>query len=278
MNIPESACILVRGTNDIASAVAHTLFLAGYPVAIHEVPEPTAMRRGMSFTDAVFDGTAWLDQVQAVRVDPPAECQARLRGHTSVPVSTADLMELVQALRPDILIDARMRKHSQSEHQRGIAALTVGLGPNFIAGRDVDVAIETAWGEKLGSAVYSGSPAPLTGEPRPLGGHARERYVYAPASGIFRSNCSIGDAVTQGKHIATLGNTPILAPLTGSLRGLTRDGVFVQERTKVIEVDPRGPMAVFYGITERPARIAQGLLEVASKFVRGPAAHPAADG
>jgi hypothetical protein len=38
------------------------------------------------------------------------------------------------------VIDARMRKRAVPEGQRGLAPLTIGLGPNFIAGENVDVA------------------------------------------------------------------------------------------------------------------------------------------
>ncbi len=62
-------CILVRGSGDIGSAVAHHLFQAGYGVAIHESVQPTVPRRKMAFADAVFDGEATLDGVQARRVD-----------------------------------------------------------------------------------------------------------------------------------------------------------------------------------------------------------------
>ena len=52
--------MLVRGIGDIGSAVAHRLFGAGYRVVIHDVPAPASARRGMAFTDAIFDGTVVL--------------------------------------------------------------------------------------------------------------------------------------------------------------------------------------------------------------------------
>jgi len=44
--------ILVRGSGDIGSAVAHRLFEAGYAVVIHDTTQPTTTRRKMAFTDA----------------------------------------------------------------------------------------------------------------------------------------------------------------------------------------------------------------------------------
>ncbi len=55
--------------------------------------------------------------------------------------------------------------------------------------------------------------------------------------------------------------TVILAPLSGVLRGLTHDGASVAAGTKVLEVDPRGDPAGAFGVGERPARIAGGIIE-----------------
>ena len=70
--------VLVRGSGDVASAMAHRLCGAGHAVAMHDRPRPP--RRRMVFTDALFDGIA------------------------------------------------------APEDQRSLAALAIGLGPNFEAG------------------------------------------------------------------------------------------------------------------------------------------------
>jgi xanthine dehydrogenase accessory factor len=152
-----------------------------------------------------------------------------------------------------------MRKRSHPETQRGLAPLTIGLGPNFTAGETVDLAIETSW-EALGRVVREGPTLPLAGEPRELGGHGRDRYVYAPVAGLFRTNRDIGEPVQAGEIVAAIDATPLHAPLSGVLRGLTHDGVPVAVGTKVIEVDPRGDPASVRGIGERPRRIAAGVL------------------
>lgn len=97
-------------------------------------------------------------------------------------------------------------------------------------------------------------------ESRALGGHGRDRYVYAPVAGTFRTGRTIGELVEAGEVVAALDATPLLAPLRGRLRGLTRDGIPVTIGTKVIEVDPRGGAASVRGIVERPRRIAEGVL------------------
>lgn len=71
----------------------------------------------------------------------------------------------------------------------------------------------------------------------------------------------------QGEQVATLESVPLCAPFDGLLRGLTHDGVWVQVKTKVIEVDPRGVDAMVSGIAERPARIAMGVLQVVRRHL-----------
>jgi xanthine dehydrogenase accessory factor len=253
--------ILVRGSSDVGSAVAHQLFQAGYAVAIHDGPQPTTTRRNMAFTDAIFEGCAQLNEVEARRVDNLALLDDMLAAHTIIPLTVVDLPLLLKALQPDVLIDARMRKHHQPEKQRGLARLTIGLGPNFVAGETTDLAIETSWGDELGQIIRQGATRPLAGEPRPIAGHARDRYVYAPAAGIFHTSCAIGDVVSAGQIIARVDIAALTAPLNGVLRGLTRAGIPVSAGSKVIEVDPRGPDAVVTGISERPGRIAAGVLQ-----------------
>jgi xanthine dehydrogenase accessory factor len=251
--------VVVRGIGDVGSAVAHRLFLEGHAVLIHDVPTPTTTRRGMAFADAVFDGSAVLDNVHAVRAHDLPRIKETLGSRRAIPVYVHDLNPLLAEIRPEILVDARMRKHDEPEVQLGLAELTVGLGPSLVAGRHADVVVETSW-DLLGTIITAGASVPLAGEPRELGGHARDRYVYAPWDGIFRTKARLGDAVRRGQDIAEIGLVALAAPLDGVLRGLTRDGVPVTAQTKVIEVDPRGPAAEVRGIGERPRRIADGVL------------------
>jgi len=253
--------ILVRGSNDVGSAVAHRLFMVGYGVAIHEIPQPTTARRGMSFTDAIFDGHAVLDGVEGKFIKRLYLLRGMLVAHQAIPVVVKDFHDLLQTLRPQILVDARMRKHIQPESQRGLAEFTMGLGPNFIASEIVDIAVETNRGEMLGQIIRHGATHPLQGEPNEIDGHARDRYVYSPAAGIFHTSLQIGDSVAQGEEVAHVDSILLLAPITGVLRGLTHDGVPVTPKTKVIEVDPRTQHAQVSGIGERPARIAEGVFK-----------------
>lgn len=259
--------VLVRGIGDIGSAVAHLLFREGYRVAIHEEPKPTTTRRGMAFADAAFDGRAELEGVAAVHAHTVQAVLSALDCRDAVPVYVRPWGPLLAKLGHRALVDARMRKHGAPEVQIGYADLTIALGPGLVAGRHAHVVVETSW-DGLGAVITEGSSLPLAGEPRELGGHARDRYVYAPADGVFRTRARIGDGVRKGQPIAEVGPVLLDAPLDGVLRGITHDGAPVTVGTKVIEVDPRGRVGEVRGIGERPRRIAEGVLSAIRAWKR----------
>lgn len=251
--------VLVRGAGDVGSAVAVILFRAGYAVALHDEPAAAALRRGMAFIDAIFDGQCLLEGVEAHRVDQAVELGRVLLERKVVPLTTIPFERILGTLSWVVLVDARLRKRTVPETQRGLAPLTIGLGPNFIARQNVDLAIETSWGDTLGAIIRDGPTLPFAGGPRSLGGVSRGRFVYAPVSGVFEATTSIGAYVVAGDCVAKIGNVDLRAPLTGIVRGLTRGGVEVTTTTKVIEIDPRGDPSAAFGLGERPRLIGEGV-------------------
>ncbi len=214
----------------------------------------------MAFADAAFEGHAVLEGVRAERAAEVEDVKKALARRDVVPLYVREWGALLAQLRPSVLVDARLRKHSAPEVQVGYASLTISLGPDLEAGRHADVVVETSW-ERLGEVITNGRSLALAGEPREIEGHARDRYVYAEAEGTFRTALQIGDAVRRGQVLALIGGVVVVrAPLDGVLRGLTHDEAPVKVGTKVIEVDPRGSGGQVRGIAERPRRIAEGVL------------------
>ena len=266
-------CVLVRGSGDVGSAVAHALFLAGYAVVVHDNPRPGHPRRGMAFTDSLFDGSAELEGVLAKRARTVEDVRRMVQCRRAIPVADAGLHEVLGAISPEVVVDARMRKRSTPEIQTGLAPLTIGLGPNFEAGTHTSIVIETAWGSDLGRIIDAGRTRELSGQPRDLGGHGRERFVYSPTAGVFRTSLAIGERVTAGQEVGRIDTTVVCAPLTGRLRGLAHDGVRVEAGAKLVEVDARDDDAIIRGLGERPRRIAQGVLTAVDRQLqRAPAA------
>src|SRR5260221_10285487 len=160
-------------------------------------------------------------------------------------------------MRPDVLVDARMMRRAVPERQIDLAPLTIGLGPNFIATVTTHLAVETAWGPQLGKVITSGETLPLMGEPHDTGGFGRERFVYAPADGVFDTERRIGDWVDTGQILGDLSRTAVAAPLTGFVLGLTRPGVAVTHGTNVVGIDPRKTAAGLRRIGGTPQPLAQ---------------------
>ncbi|RAU23495.1 xanthine dehydrogenase [Paramagnetospirillum kuznetsovii] len=257
--------ILIRGTGEIASAVACLLHRAGGLAALQASRPPIAIRRLMAFSDAVFDGTAQLDGLTARRIDDPAAL-ASVWAAGEIPLLYRDFALAIRECDWDVLVDARMNKQHSPEAQRGLAPLVIGMGPGCAIGRNVDVAVETSWDE-LGRILRHGETLPLRGEPRAVLGHARDRFRYAPQAGLLQASATIGQVVRVGEEIARIGHMPICAVFDGVVRGITRDGVPVESGNKIAEIDPRIGSVTLTGIDHRPRRIAEAVAAIVADAV-----------
>ena len=55
--------IIIRGGGDLASGVALRLHRVGFQIAILELDKPLAVRRSVSFSEAVYEGTQTVEGV-----------------------------------------------------------------------------------------------------------------------------------------------------------------------------------------------------------------------
>lgn len=232
--------IIVRGGGDMATAVVHRLWRAGMNVLVLECERPSAIRRQVAISEAVYEGTAMVEGMTAQRIDRAEDACAVIRSGM-IPVLVDPRGESISALKPEVVIDAMIAKRNLGTHIE-MAPLTVALGPGFCAGVDVHAVVETMRGHNLGRVIANGFAAPNTGVPGNISGYAAERVIHAPASGILTGVRKIGDFVLQGETIAVIrGETehPVSAPLTGLIRGLIRDGFDVPKGFKIADIDPR---------------------------------------
>ncbi|TLN18097.1 molybdenum hydroxylase, partial [bacterium] len=108
MAIP-SVRILLRGGGDLASGVALRLHRAGFQILITELPQPLAVRRLVSFSDAVYSGQTQVEEVTAVLAENPAEVNSIL-DQRKIPVMVDLEAGALDWFAPHVLIDARMLK------------------------------------------------------------------------------------------------------------------------------------------------------------------------
>ena len=71
--------IVVRGGGDLATGTIYKLYQCGFPVLILETSTPSAIRRNVSFSEAVYQGTQTVEGVTCVKADSPEQAAALLR-------------------------------------------------------------------------------------------------------------------------------------------------------------------------------------------------------
>jgi xanthine dehydrogenase accessory factor len=250
----------IKGAGEMASAIAWRLQMANFKcIFMMEIPHPLAVRRGVSFCEAVHDGYKTVEGITALRADIIADSlRVWEAGHISVLVDPS--WESLKILRPDVSIDAITAKQNLGTSITE-ARLVIGLGPGFVAGRDVHLVIETNRGHNLGRILISGSAEPDTGVPGTLGGYSRERVLRAPASGLFQGVRVIGDTVVSGEVVGTVAEDEVRAEIGGVVRGLIRSGTGVSPGLKLGDIDPRGIRCYCDTISDKAAAIAGSVLE-----------------
>lgn len=263
--------ILVRGGGDLATGVIHRLHSAGFPVLVLEIPQPSAIRRQVSVSEAVYQGTASVEGMTA-RLIPDLSHLSQTLEAGEVPLLIDPEGACISRLKPTVVVDAILAKRNLGT-RRDMAPLTIALGPGFTAGDDVDFVIETMRGHNLGRILSEGPAQPNTGVPGLVGGVSGERVIHAEHTGVLRGRRVIGDLVEQGEAIAVISNEagefPVPASISGLLRGLIRDGFPVTKGLKIADIDPRmGEQKNCFTISDKARCIAGSVLELVCRHVR----------
>jgi len=251
--------ILIRGAGEMASGVAWRLFQSHFQVLLTEIPQPLAVRRGVSFCEAIYEGRQSVEGVEARLVRSLAEVTAAWQKNLIPLLVDPDLSQALK-LKPEVLVDAILAKKNLGTRITD-ASLVIGLGPGFRAGIDTHLVVETQRGHNLGRLYSQGEAEPNTGVPGSIGGFSGERVLRAPVAGILRSLKAIGDGVEAREVVAEVDGIPVPARIPGILRGLIRSGTPVTAGLKIGDVDPRGIPLYYLTISEKARAIAGAVLE-----------------
>lgn len=257
--------ILIRGAGDLASGIGWRLHRSGFPVAMTDLPAPTAVRWRAAFCPALWAGEWQVEGVTARRCETAEEARACLK-KSEIPVLPDPEGTVKALLKPDVLVDAIIAKRNLGTRITD-APLVIGVGPGFCAGVDCHCVVETMRGHTLGRVIEHGSAIPNTGIPGNVGGYTVERVLRTPCGGVFEPLCAIGDRVEAGQTVATVDGQPVRTQITGCLRGILPAGTVVPGAGfKAGDVDARCERKNCFTISDKALAIGGGVLEAVCRW------------
>jgi len=251
--------VLVKSGGELGSAIAHRLHRCHFRLCITEVARPLAVTRGVTFSEAIYDGSMEIEGVTARLVSSPQKVAAVWEAG-EIPIMVDPGATIRDFLHPDVLVDAIMAKRNTGTRLDD-APWVIGIGPGFRAGRDVHVVVETNHNNNLGRLILDGEAEKDTAIPVAIGGYTFQRVVHASFGGLFRADRKLGDTVSEGDILGWIGDSPVKAEIGGLLRGLLRSGVEIQKDTKIIEIDPAAQKEDCGQIRGAPRAVAGGVTE-----------------
>lgn len=122
---------------------------------ILEISTPSAIRRQVALSEAVYDGESKVEDVTCIKVESWEEAKEVLKEKKKVPLLVDPECNILKQVRPWALVDAILAKKNLGTN-RQMADKTIALGPGFSAGVDVDIVVETQRGHNLGRIIEKG--------------------------------------------------------------------------------------------------------------------------
>ena len=256
--------VVIRGAGDLATGIALRLYRSGYQLVMTDLPEPTAIRRTVCFSEAIRQGETEVEGGRAVHCADAQDARNRVeQGLVAVLGDPAGAC--IPLLKPGAVVDAILAKKNLGTAMTD-APVVIGVGPGFTAGVDCHAAVETKRGHTLGRALYTGSPLPNTGVPGIIGGYGAERVLRAPADGTFVPCMEIGRIVKAGEVAATVEGVPMLCTIDGCLRGILPAGTKVFAGMKAGDIDPRCRPEHCLCASDKSLAVGGGVLEALLHF------------
>lgn len=250
--------VLIRGGGDLASAVIQKLFNTHYRVIVSEIEHPRMVRRTVSYANAVYEGEYSVEGITAVKatLDEVEE----LWRQAKIPVIVNQESEILKRFYPEVFVDATLAKKTP-DYTKDIAPLSIGLGPEIIAGEHVDVVIETNRGHDMSRLIFSGKAAENTHVPGTSMGFTTERVLRSPANGFLESELQIGELVSAGQVLGYVAGQPVIAQINGVLRGWIHPKVELKRGMKIGDIDPRMKQVYCQTISDKGRGLAGAVLE-----------------
>jgi xanthine dehydrogenase accessory factor len=250
---------IIRGGGDLASGIAVRLFRSGIKVVITELEKPLAVRRYVSYAQAVYSNNIEIENIRGKLIEDIRVVDRSMLDDSIPILIDPDLTEAIQ-LNPAIVVDARMLKQ-QFTQDMSVRYQIIGIGPGFEVGINCHCVIETKRGGYLGRVFWEGSAETDSGIPEKVGLYEVERVLRATSNGIFNASLKIGDLVEKGEVIANINGMNVNAPFKGIIRGLLHDGLQVKLGMKIGDIDPRCDPFLCTLVSDKALAIGGGVLE-----------------
>ena len=167
--------VVIRGGGDIATGTIHKLHRCGFKVVILEIEKPSAIRRTVCFSEAIYEGKIMVEGVICEKANNLDEVYSIL-DKKNIPVIIDPFGKFIEILNPFVVVDAILAKKNLGT-TKDMAPITIGLGPGFCAGEDVDIVIETMRGHNLGRIIEKGYAMANTGIPGAVNGVSKDRVI-----------------------------------------------------------------------------------------------------
>ncbi|HVA24864.1 MAG TPA: selenium-dependent molybdenum cofactor biosynthesis protein YqeB [Chloroflexota bacterium] len=254
---------VVRGAGELGTGVAYRLHEAGFQVAMTELELPTCVCQAVSFAEVMRLGQKTVEGIKSRRTSAAGALDALRSGEIAVVADPS--AEAIQQLRPAVVVDAIMAKRNTGT-RIDQAPVVLGLGPGFTAGQDVHAVVETKRGHRLGRVITAGAAEPNTGVPELIDGQSTNRLLLAPRAGRLTQERRIGDWVRAGEVVARVDQQPVVAAISGLVRGLLPDGYEVEAGTKVGDLDPAAEPEYCYTLSDRALAVGSGVLAAILDF------------
>ena len=251
--------VVIRGGGDIGTGVAHRLFRSGFDIIVVEIENPLVIRRKVAFAQAIVDGHTVVEGIKAVKALHKEDIDVLWR-EGEIPVMVDPDCSILKEIKAEVVVDATLAKENRGM-RKGLAPLTIALGPGFKAGEDVDLVIETTRGHNLGKVIIEGYAESNTGIPEEILGYRSERVLRAPCEGAVRTILDIGDAVKAGEIVCYVDKEAVKTSIGGVVRGLIMNATKVVRGLKIGDVDPRGIREYCFTISDKARAIGGGVLE-----------------
>jgi len=252
--------VLIRSGGETGSAIAHKLVHSHFRVCITESASPLALRRGICFSEAIYNTAKEVDDLTAERSLPTLEGIYKVWRNGNIPVVVDPEVTVKPLLKPDVLINAMMLGRSTNT-QITDAPLVIGIGPGFTIGTDVHLIIDSNDSYNLGRVIIEGTVERENKGLQGDGQDIRDNIVIAEDNGVFTTEHNIGDTVLEGDIIGRLNEVPLKAPISGILCGLLRNEVKVLAQTQLAEIDGVNGKPVCTAINDKLRAISGGVLE-----------------